>query len=93
VPTPGHTPGHYSVLLKDGSERGMFTGDTMHHPTQIFEPQWNSGFCADQAQAIATRKKLLEQVVERNMLLLPVHFASPGAGRVFDRAGQFVFRP
>ncbi len=92
VPTPGHTPGHYSVLVRDGDERGMFSGDTMHHPTQIFEPGWNSGFCLDTAQAIATRKRLLEQVVERNMLLLPVHFASPGAGRVIDRAGQFIFR-
>lgn len=92
VPTPGHTPGHYSVLLQDGSEGGFFSGDTMHHPTQIFAPDWNSGFCLDAAQAINSRKKLLERVVERNMLLLPVHFASPGAGRVTDRGGQFIFR-
>lgn len=90
-PTPGHTPGHYSVVLKDGSETGIFAGDTMHHPVQIFVPDWNSGFCLDGPLAIATRKKLLEQAASRNMLLLPVHFASPGAGRVAAKGDAFIF--
>ena len=90
-PTPGHTPGHYSVLLEDGGQVGIFAGDTMHHPTQIFVPDWNSGFCLDGPLAIATRKKLLEQAASRNMLLLPVHFASPGAGRVTARGDAFSF--
>jgi glyoxylase-like metal-dependent hydrolase (beta-lactamase superfamily II) len=90
VPTPGHTPGHYSILLQDGSERGCFTGDIMHHPTQVFEPNWNSGFCLDAPTAIGSRKRILERAVSENMLLLPVHFASPGAGRVSDHNGAFI---
>jgi glyoxylase-like metal-dependent hydrolase (beta-lactamase superfamily II) len=32
TPTPGHTPGHVSVLIESNGERAMITGDMLHHP-------------------------------------------------------------
>ena len=37
-PTPGHTPGHVSVRLASGGADAVITGDLMHHPVQVAEP-------------------------------------------------------
>src|SRR5690606_7188683 len=31
-PTPGHTPGHVSVLIRSQGQEAVITGDLMHHP-------------------------------------------------------------
>ncbi|MGH8764759.1 MAG: MBL fold metallo-hydrolase, partial [Burkholderiales bacterium] len=65
-PAPGHTEGH--VLLKVGAG-GVFCGDVLHHPLQIYAPHWNSRFCAFPDQARATRRNVLEYCAEHGALL------------------------
>lgn len=38
VPTPGHTPGHVSVMIESNGERALITGDSFHHPVQMVRP-------------------------------------------------------
>lgn len=80
-PAPGHTPGQYCVNLKD-RQRAVMTGDIMHSPIQCAKPQWNSAYCIDQEQARSTRRAFLEEFSDRDVLLLPAHFATPTCGRV-----------
>ncbi|MEE4299186.1 MAG: MBL fold metallo-hydrolase, partial [Pseudomonadales bacterium] len=70
-PTPGHTPGSASLLLRDDAERALFTGDVIHHPIQVLRPDWNSDFCALPEQARATRRSVLERCADRGALLMP----------------------
>ena len=42
LPTPGHTPGHCSVSIESNDERGVITGDVIHHPCQIARPTWST---------------------------------------------------
>jgi len=35
VPTPGHTPGHMSILITSGGERALVLGDAAHSPVQL----------------------------------------------------------
>lgn len=37
--TPGHTPGHQSVLVEDGDDRLLITGDLVVHTIQILHPE------------------------------------------------------
>jgi len=37
-PTPGHTPGHCSVLIESRGKKAVITGDMMHHPIQLTDP-------------------------------------------------------
>ena len=39
VPTPGHTPGHQSVLVSAGGERLLVTGDLLVHAVQLLHPE------------------------------------------------------
>lgn len=79
TPTPGHTPGHVSVLVEDGA---VVTGDLMHHPVQCAEPDWASHFDVDPDQARATRRAFLAQHAKAGTLVFGTHFAAPTAGTI-----------
>ena len=80
--TPGHTPGHVSVLLESRGEEAVITGDCIHHPCQITRTDWCSSADYDKDQGRATREKFLERLVETNVLVIGTHFATPTAGHI-----------
>jgi glyoxylase-like metal-dependent hydrolase (beta-lactamase superfamily II) len=82
VPTPGHTPGHVSVVVESGDDRAVITGDLAHHPIQIAEPDLASAGDSDAAQAAATRRTFLADRAADGALVIGTHFAGPTAGRV-----------
>ena len=90
-PTPGHTPGSISLCLSTNSQQALFTGDIFHHPIQVYQPEWNSDFCAQPEQARTTRRETLEYCVETGALMMPAHFGPSHAGRVANPNGSFSF--
>jgi glyoxylase-like metal-dependent hydrolase (beta-lactamase superfamily II) len=90
-PAPGHTIGHVMLKLAHDGERALFCGDVVHHPLQVYAPQWNSGFCEVPEQARATRRRVLDQCADEKTLLFPAHFAAPHATAI-ARDGE-TFRP
>ena len=93
IPTPGHTPGHVSVLIDSDGARAVISGDTMHNPCQLPRPYWTAVVDDDPARAVATRLSLLENLVAGKDLLIGTHFTSPTAGRVIREGGAFRFLP
>ena len=79
---PGHTPGSIAINLKDGGRTATFSGDIMHHPIQVYHPDWSSQFCTDQDLSAKSRRRLLEDCVESNALLCPAHFPGANAGYI-----------
>jgi glyoxylase-like metal-dependent hydrolase (beta-lactamase superfamily II) len=77
LPTPGHTPGHHSVLITSGRETALIAGDPWLHPAQITEPGWESAFDMDAAQAVRTRSALTERVAAEGMTVGATHFPDP----------------
>lgn len=92
VPTPGHTPGHVSVLLESRGARAVITGDTFHHPCQIGRPEWASVFDHSPVAATATRRSLLERFADSDALVIGTHFVSPTAGWIVSGNGEYSFR-
>jgi len=86
---PGHTPGSIAINLKDQGRQACFSGDIMHHPIQVYHPDWSSQFCWDQAMSAVSRRKLLEDCVESNALLCPAHFPGANAGFVKPEGNSF----
>ncbi len=87
---PGHTAGQLAIELRAG---GLFTADVFHQPMQIVRPDWNSRFCEVPAQAIATRRRLLERALAEQTVLFPSHPGAPHAGRVAGTAAHMRFAP
>ena len=92
IPTPGHTPGHASVLVESGGEQLLIVGDALTHHVIAFErPDWAFGFDMDHDQAGATRKALLKRAAAEKMLLVGYHLPWPGVGRVEEKDGGFRY--
>ena len=88
-PTLGHTPGHVSVHIESRGEHALITGDCIHHPCQIAEPQWSSSADYDPVMAINTREQLLEKLCDQDILIIGTHFATPTAGHLKKAQGKY----
>lgn len=92
-PLPGHTLGHIGARLTSRDEQAMFVGDAFHHPIQIYYPDWSTPFCDDGVLAAQTRRRILEEAAETNLLLCPAHFAAPHCGCVRRQGSAYSFVP
>jgi glyoxylase-like metal-dependent hydrolase (beta-lactamase superfamily II) len=86
-PAPGHTPGHITLKLESEAEAAIFTGDILHHPLQVYHPEWNSRFCLLPDEARTSRRRVLDYCADRGALLMPAHFGAPHCCYI-DRAGE-----
>lgn len=93
IPTPGHTPGHVSVLIEDGGQRGLITGDALHSSAQCCNPHWHFKFDADPEEAVQSRKGLLATALEENRLVIGSHFTLPSLGHVVKDGDGFGWKP
>jgi len=90
-PTPGHTPGHVSVRLASGGADAVITGDLMHHPIQMAEPQWATPFDSDAEHAKQTRRAFCERYADGPVTVLGTHFHHPTAGRIVRHGATWRF--
>ena len=91
VPTPGHTPGHVSVVIESQGETAVITGDLFHHPLQMAHPDWTDTADVDGALAHQTRLQFLARYADGPVLILGTHFASPTAGRIVSDGDAYRF--
>ncbi len=75
VPTPGHTPGHQSVVL--GDMELVVAGDVVLHPVQLADPSVGYIYDDDAEKAAATRTALLAGLREHDGVLAAPHLPAP----------------
>ncbi|GIW06597.1 MAG: MBL fold metallo-hydrolase [Dehalococcoidia bacterium] len=92
LPTPGHTPGHRSVLIADGAQVALFTGDISHHPLHYEKPNWGSQFDTDSDLAYRTRLRVLQQAAADRILLVSYHHPTP-FGHAIHNGAAFRWQP
>ncbi|MEV0696646.1 MBL fold metallo-hydrolase [Saccharopolyspora sp. NPDC050389] len=93
LPTPGHTPGHVAVQVTSRGETALITGDCVHHPVQLAEPDIGSCVDIDPEQAEATRRSVLAALAGTGTLVLGTHFPPPTAGRVITDGDAYRLTP
>jgi len=90
----GHTPGHMSFEVRDGSESLMIIGDAIgNHHVAFEKPDWASGSDQDQPTAAKTRLGLLDQIASEKMRLIGFHLPDGGMGHAEKHDGGFRFIP
>jgi glyoxylase-like metal-dependent hydrolase (beta-lactamase superfamily II) len=92
VPTPGHTPGHVSVVVESRGERAVITGDVAHHPVQFAEPDIGMRADDDGAQAVVTRRAFLADRAADGSIVIGTHFGGASAGRVIPEGDAWRFQ-
>jgi glyoxylase-like metal-dependent hydrolase (beta-lactamase superfamily II) len=91
VPTPGHTPGHVSVMIESEGQSAVITGDMTHHPCQMAHPTWSPPFDSDREASAAMRRRMFGEWADKPILVIGTHYAAPTAGHVITDGEAFRF--
>lgn len=77
IATPGHTPGHTSVLITDPASetRLLILGDAMHTTAQLTEPHWHFRSDHDPELAAVHRLGLLDRGRDGRTIIAGGHFS------------------
>jgi glyoxylase-like metal-dependent hydrolase (beta-lactamase superfamily II) len=93
LPTPGHTPGHMSVLIQSHGKMAIYLGDLCHHPLHFAHPDWVSCFDTDPGLTPKTRAWVFQMALAHDALLVCPHAAAPGLGRLRQTARGLAWSP
>ncbi|MCB5179002.1 MBL fold metallo-hydrolase [Streptomyces antimicrobicus] len=77
VATPGHTPGHQSVLVADGRESALVTGDLLVHALQLLHPELAYAHETDPEAARRSRERMLGRGAATTLHLATPHLTEP----------------
>ena len=89
--TPGHTEGHYSLVVASGAERLFLLGDAVECPLQVAEDDWNALSDVDPELARRTREAMWREVEGSPALVGAAHFPGLEFGRVLAGQGRRWF--
>ncbi|MHB1528738.1 MAG: N-acyl homoserine lactonase family protein [Acidiferrobacteraceae bacterium] len=93
VPTPGHTPGHVSVLVKDEGITYLLAGDASYHEQALIE-RAPDGVTLNPALAVQTLERILQYAKTEPLVYLPAHdplsTARLGARQVVPRGADIA---
>ncbi|TDC23295.1 MBL fold metallo-hydrolase [Streptomyces sp. 8K308] len=79
--TPGHTPGHQSVLVASGRELVAVTGDLLVHAIQLLHPELAYAHEMNPEQARASREQVLRGRAASTLYLATPHLTEPFIAR------------
>ncbi len=88
---PGHYPGHMALRLASEGAEAVLLADVAVHPALLEEPGWIYVSDADAAQSAETRRSLLPELVDRDVLVACGHYPGTGIGRVATRDDRIVW--
>jgi glyoxylase-like metal-dependent hydrolase (beta-lactamase superfamily II) len=91
--TPGHTLGHYCLVVSSGDARAFLMGDAVECPLQLSEPDFYILADVDPALARRTREAVWRELEGTNDLLGAAHFPELRFGRVLAGVGKRWFAP
>jgi glyoxylase-like metal-dependent hydrolase (beta-lactamase superfamily II) len=92
VDTPGHTPGHQSLLISSGNERVFLMGDAIHLPVQVEVPERVMGADVHPKLAVKTRTETLDWLEKEGLMTVVGHFPAPGFGHIVRGEGKRYWR-
>ncbi|MBT4126359.1 MAG: MBL fold metallo-hydrolase [Chloroflexi bacterium] len=87
-PTPGHTPGHMSLLVASKNERALLVGDILGSPMQATETDLHYSPDWDGPMGIAARKNILDQAELTHAVVMGSHLSYPGWGTMIRWEGK-----
>ncbi|MFG3339456.1 MBL fold metallo-hydrolase [Glycomyces sp. NPDC048151] len=77
VATPGHTPGHQSVVVEDGRESALITGDLLVNAIQLLYPEIAYAHETDPETARRSRQRLLAAGPGETLHVATSHLTEP----------------
>ena len=88
---PGHYPGHTALRLTSEGREAVLLADVAVHPAMLDRPDLPYVSDLDQAACAETRRSLLPELVDHDVLVACGHYPGSGIGRVVTRDGRVVW--
>ena len=92
ISTPGHTPGHMSLMIESDGERMVHMVDVSHLLFQPQHPDWSPMYDSLPERAAETRRRFYERAVKENLLVLAYHHPFPGLGHFKKEGDGFAWK-
>lgn len=90
----GHTPGHTAFAIHSGKDSILAMSDTVRDPFLFARhPDWQPIFDMDGPQAVAARRRMLDQAAADRMLVEAYHFPFPACGHIVRTRGGYDLVP
>ena len=87
----GHYPGHMGLRIDSENECALLIADAAVHPMLLHEPEAPYVSDADPDDCAETRRALLPELVDQDVLAVCGHYPAGGIGRVLSRDGRIVW--
>jgi glyoxylase-like metal-dependent hydrolase (beta-lactamase superfamily II) len=84
-PLPGHFPGHMGLRIESEGERAVLIADAAVNPMLLDQPDHTYVSESDAAACAATRRALLQELLDQEVLTVCGHYPAGGIGRVVTR--------
>jgi glyoxylase-like metal-dependent hydrolase (beta-lactamase superfamily II) len=85
---PGHTPGHYVLVIASGTERAFLLGDAVACPLQLTENDIGFLTDVDRAMAARTREALFRELENQSIGIGMDHFPGLEFQRILRGQGR-----
>lgn len=94
LPLPGHTPGHTGVMVASGSDTLLVWADIVHvQEIQVPRPEATMMVDVDPPGAVATRRRLFDQVASDRQAVAGMHLHFPGFAHLARDGGGYRLVP
>jgi glyoxylase-like metal-dependent hydrolase (beta-lactamase superfamily II) len=93
IAASGHTPGIVMVEIASDDQRLLCIGDIVHSQKEFVQPEYLSLFDVTPAEALATRARVLSDVVRSGIFIFACHFTFPGLGYIRRINNVFTWQP
>ncbi len=90
-PLPGHFPGHMGLRIDSEGEHAVLIADVAVNPMLLDQPDRTYVSDGDAEACAATRRALLPELVDQDVLTVCGHYPAGGVGRVVTRDGRVVW--
>ena len=90
-PLPGHFPGHMGLRIESEGERAVLIADAAVNPMLLDKPDRAYISDGDAAACAATRRALVPDLVDQDVLTVCGHYPAGGIGRVVTRGDRIVW--
>lgn len=87
----GHYPGHMAMRLSSEGSEAVILSDIAVHPAMLDRPDLRYVSDTEQDASIATRRAILSELVDRDVLVACGHYPGSGIGYVVTRDGRVVW--
>jgi glyoxylase-like metal-dependent hydrolase (beta-lactamase superfamily II) len=94
IAASGHTPGQSAFRVASRNAQLIVAADVFFNQAfDLKHPKWQTGFDLNPQQAAMTRRRLLDQIVDRRTMVIAYHMPFPALGYIRSQDNHYEWEP